>query len=252
PMQSQQLSVLDPVAGLLIEFGRCGTVSRFLVDLFLCNDVPARLLTAACHTSAEVWCQGRWILADASLFPPGIYPVDEGGDPVSLDQVMNSPTLLDQCPSYINYHHEYIEAFLKQYPETDPIIGHYLRAPILPSSAYFGEEYFKGRVPGLIERLSKQKSPSDWNLDKNFGWLIGYEKDSLQGPCLSSKHRPSQVTQIYRKDNNLCWKQPFVLDKGSGISYNLVVSEKPRGWNYRKLPIGCNFSVCGKSVRTKE
>ncbi len=69
-MQRTNLSVLDPLAGLMLGFGRCGTAARFLVDLFECNDLPARLLLGACHTSAEVLINDRWVLADASLYPP--------------------------------------------------------------------------------------------------------------------------------------------------------------------------------------
>jgi len=241
------------VAGLLIEFGRCGTSARFLVDLFLCNGLSARLITAACHTAAEVWYQGRWILTDTSLFPPGVYPVDEDGSPISLDQVVNAPNLLDCCPSYINYHYEYIDAFLKDYPETEQVIGHYLQSPILPSSAYFGEEYFEGRLPGLIERISKQGSLSSWNSDKNFGWSFEYKKENLQGLCLSSRFRPSQISHVYIKENNLYWEKPFVNSKNSlTLSYKLVVSQKTREWSYDNLRVGSNFRINGEFLRTEE
>ena len=252
PMQADNVSVLDPVAALRLRFGRCGNVGRFLVDMFECNGVPARLLTAGCHTSAEVWCQGRWILADASLFPPGVSPHDQDGGPISIEEAAESPFLLDRCPSYINYHHEYIETFLRAYPETAPALAGYLRAPLLPSSAFFGREYFAGRTPGLIERLRKLGSPQSWNADENFGWLRGYDRQTLQGPALVSRQRPGQVTALSETDDHLRWERPFQADYTVGLSYLLVCSHRSRGWTYTELPVGCHFAVSGQWVRAEE
>lgn len=249
PMQSNGLSVMDPIAGLILRFGRCGAVARFLVDLFECNGISARLLTLACHTSAEVLCQDHWILADASLFPPGVYPANNSGRPVGIEEVIASPSLLDRCPSYINYHHEYIEAFLKEYPETDPQNVCYLRAPILPSTGYFGSEFFAGRTPGLVQRLSKSDSPEQWNTDENFGWLK-YEIEAIQGPALPTRQRPGQVTNIQLDQGFLVWERPFVPDDKVNLLYRLVVSQRSRGWNYHQLPTGCNFVVNGHTLLT--
>lgn len=250
PMQTENLSVLDPLAALRLRFGRCGNVGRFLVDLFECNEFPARLLTAGCHTSAEVWCQGRWVLADASLFPPGVFPQDHEGRPIGIEEAAQAPALLDRCASYVNYHHEYIEVFLRAYPETAPALARYLRAPLLPSSAIFGQEYFVGRTPGLIERLRKLGNPRSWNADENFGWLRGYDRDTLQGPALASRQRPGQVTGLYERDGHLWWEEPFRADQGADLSYLLICSERSRGWTYTGLPIGCRFTVPGQSIRT--
>lgn len=252
PMQAENVSVLDPVAALSLRFGRCGHVARFLADLFECNGIPARLLTAGCHTSTEVWCQGRWILAEASLFPPGVYPHDESGGPVGIEELAESPFLLDRCPSYINYHHEYIEAFLRAYPETAPTLARDLRAPLLPSSAFFGREYFAGRTPGLIERLKKLGSQRTWNADENFGWLRGHERQTLQGPTLVSRQRPGQVTALSEANDHLRWERPFQSDNSVGLTYLLVFSDRTRGWTYAELPVGCHFAVPGQSVGTDE
>ena len=166
PMQAENIPVLDPLAALILRSGRCGNVARFLVDLFECNGFPARLLTAGCHTSAEVLWQARWILADASLFPPGLSPVDDSGNPVGIEQVARSPELLDRCQSYINYHHEYVEAFLKAYPETASALDRYLRAPLLPSAAFFGAEYFLNG-PRSYSAAQEAGFSDEWNADEN-------------------------------------------------------------------------------------
>ena len=253
PMQTNGVSVLDPIAGILLGFGRCGTVSRLLVDLFLCNGFQSRLVTAGCHTSSEVFLGGKWVLADASLFPPGIYPMDDSGDPVSLEQIAECPALIDKCPSYINYHHEYIDAFLKTYPETDGIIGKYLRNPLLPSSGYFAKEYFTGgRAIGLIERLSKTGSFQEWNADVNFGWTRNYEKDVLQGQILTTRQRPSQVQDIYLVGEYITWNKSFSIQHDTEIVYRLVVSDTSRKWAYDSIPIGFNLSVIGEVIKTQD
>ena len=251
-MTANRASVLDPLAGLLLQFGRCGTVARFLVDLLACSGIPARLLTAGCHTAAEAWCEGRWVLVDASLFPPGVIPRDDAENPIGIEQAVACPVWLDRTPSYINYHHQYVQAFLEEYPETADEIGHYLRAPLLPSSAYFGGEFYRGRPPGQIERLSKVGSLKEWNADEHFGWLFGHEREIIQGPVLPTRQRPEQVWQIERDGTFLVWKRPFVADPGMSVRYRLVISGNSRGWDYEALPIGCHFKVKGQSLRVSE
>ena len=252
PTRAKGESVLDPIASAILRFGRCGHIARFLVDLFECNGIPARLLIGACHASAELLHRGRWVLADANLFPPGIYPVDASGYLVTTEQIIKSPFLLDRTPSYINYHHEYIEAFLGEYPETEPEIGRYLHAPMLPSSGYFGAEYFLGRTPGVIERLKKRGSPKEWNKDDNFGWGQDFERDVIQGPALPSRQRPGQVSNVYVKNRVLCWEKPFVSDRRIAVSYRLVASNNKRTWSYDQLPLRCNFLVSGQEIKTDD
>jgi SAM-dependent methyltransferase len=250
PMQAPHRPLYDPIAAVLVRFGRCGTMARFLVDLFECNGMPARLLIAGCHVSAEVLSEGQWLLADANLFPPGICPLDETGGPLRTERVLEEPGLLDGCPSYINYHHEYVEAFLREYPETATAIERYLRSPLLPSSGYFGEEYFVGRTPGSIERLSKFGTPTRWNSDVNFGWEAGFERQALPARGLPSRQRPGQVTAVFFRRGELCWEPPVVADDSLHLRYHLTVNDRPRGWAYDGLPIGCGFSVEGSSIRT--
>ncbi|MBM4133208.1 MAG: methyltransferase domain-containing protein [Nitrospira sp.] len=248
PMQAENIPVLDPLAALILRSGRCGNVARFLVDLFECNGFPARLLTGGCHTSAEVLWQARWILADASLFPPGVSPVDDSGNPVGIEQAARSPELLDRCQSYINYHHEYVEAFLKAYPETTSALDRYLRAPLLPSAAFFGAEYFPGRPPGHIQRLRKQGSPTEWNADENFGWFLGYQCDTMEGPASLSRQRPGQVTRLDARQGDFCWERPYCPDKEMRLLYRVIINERSRGWSYRQIPVGCMFAVSGTTM----
>ena len=252
PMQAENVPVLDPLAALILRSGRCGNVARFLVDLFECNGLPARLLTAGCHTSAEVLWQGRWILTDASLFPPGLSPVDDSGNPVRIEQVAQSPELLDRCQSYINYHHEYVEAFLKAYPETASALDRHLRMPILPSSAFFGVEHFSERTPGHIQRLRKQGSPMEWNADENFGWFLGYQCDMMEGPVHPTRQRPGQVTGLDSMRGNFRWERPHCPGKGMRLSYRVIVNERSRGWSYSQIPVGCTFAVPGTTVTIED
>jgi SAM-dependent methyltransferase len=252
PMQAGNVPLLDPVAAFMLGFGRCGTIARFLVDLFECKGIPARLITTGCHTTAEVWCQGRWVLAEASLYPPGLYPTDDAGNHLGLEEAILNPSWLDRCPSYINYHHDYVDVFLSEYPETASAVERYLRNPLLPSSAYFGHEYYAGRVAGQVERLKKVGGPRDWNADERFGWLLGYEREIIQGPVFPARQRPGQVAHLSFKDGHLIWEPPLGWENGKNVAYHLIVSARARGWGYNDLPVGCTFSVTGHSIRTNE
>ncbi len=159
---------------------------------------------------------------------------------MSIDEAADDPHALDRCPSYINYHHEYIEAFLRQYPEADAPIGKYLRAPVLPSTGFFGREFFErsGRTPGLIERHRKVGTPEDWNRDDNFGWLSGADVAKLQAQATPTIQRPEQVKRVWRSGDKLCWARPYTCDPTQAIRYQIVARQMPRAWSYDQLPNG--------------
>ncbi len=187
-------AVQDPVAGLLLGSGRCGTSARFLVDLFSAGRMPARLVTGAAHTCAEVICDGRWVLADANLYPPGVLPTNRQGSLLSLDDAIAEPDLLNRVPSYINYHHEFIDRFLAAYPETRDQLEFLLRRPLLPSSGYFGAQLFAAD-PGTVTRHAKTETPTQWTSDDQFGWQ-NLEPEAVHGPQLPIEQRPTQVSDL--------------------------------------------------------
>lgn len=247
PVQSKTLTVFDPLVNLQLGFSRCGNVATFLADLFLCNGLPARTIGAACHTSAEVLCDGKWTLADASLYPSGIHPQDELGKPLSLEQAIARPELLDRVPCYINYHHEHISAFLAEYPEADAPIGFFLRNPILPSSAFFGRTFFRGeRMPG-VQRMTKRGSQSDWNKDEHFGWL-DYSVENLPITPCDTRFRPPQVNGVGRDGEYLAWGPVGGEQPQLAIRYRLTVSPRSRGWSYPAIPVDCTFTAPGHEI----
>lgn len=245
-------SVFDPIASLLIGSGRCGTSARFLVDLLLVNGFSARLLGLGAHTAAEVELGGRWALIDASLFPPGLWPTNAAGQPLSLEDTLEAPHLLDTWPSYANYHHEYISAFLTEYPETDKEIGHLLRAPILPSSGYFGAKYFSGRRPGTVLRHTKRLPVERWSDRPGFGWLDQLEQQDVPGPALAVRQRPGQIVDVRRDGQMLRWERPFIGEGVQELRYRLNVSPQSRGWSWSEIPVGCRFEVPGQSFLTSD
>ncbi|MFN7185118.1 MAG: hypothetical protein ACK5R5_06385 [Alphaproteobacteria bacterium] len=252
PMASPTLVVFDPIINLQLGYARCGHIATFLADLFLCNGFDARTLGGACHTSCEVLCDGQWLLAEANLYPPGIYPKDRQGNPLSTQQMIAEPALLDRVPSYINYHHAYIAAFLKEYPETDAPIGFYLRNPILPSSGFLGRSFYKDPRPvGSLQRMHKKGTPKEWAQDEHFGWL-NYHTEVLEGTDCPTRFRPTQVQAVRVEGEHLTWQPCGHEQPELTLRYRLMVSPHSRGWDYRALPIGCNFTTPGTALLTRE
>ncbi len=247
------VSVLDPVASLLLAFGRCGTSARFLVDMFECNGTPARLAAGACHTWAEVLCGRRWVIADASLFPPGVLPRNREGALLSPGEALAEPDLLNRVPSYVNYHHAYLEGFFTEYPETRAELEEWLVAPLLPSSGYFGRDFYagSGREPGTVERFRKTGSAAIWSADANFGWG-GVDVEATVSAGCPVEQRPGQVTSATLAGDRLTWDAPAAIGTGPEVSYRVVCADRSRGWDYDALPIGCDFATPGFTLTTAE
>lgn len=241
-------AVQDPVAAILIGSGRCGTSARFLVDLFSAGGLPARLVSGAAHTCAEVLCEGRWVLADANLFPPGVLPTNRQGLLLSLEDAIEEPDLLNRVPSYINYHHEYIDSFLAAYPETREQLEPLLRRPLLPASGYFGAELYAGD-PGVITRHAKADTPTQWASDEQFGWR-SLEAESIRGPQLPVEQRPTQVSDLRVEGESIVWTDVAIA--GERVSYRMIVSPTSRGWDYDRIPDHCTFAAQGVELVTED
>lgn len=246
PMRAPGIPVADPVALLLLGEGRCGAAARLLVDLLECGGIPARLVAAGGHTTAEALVDGRWILCDANLYPPGILPLDEDGRPLTLVAASRHPELLDRPPNYVNYHHERVDEFLAAHPETEPALGAFLRAPILPSSGLFGDAFFtsSGRAP-LVERLRKTGGPDRWNGDPEFGWDGPFERETLAVGPVPVRHRPGQVTAVDLAGDAVRWREPFRAPGTPAVTYRLAVSDLPPAWEWDHLVAGCPFDAPG-------
>lgn len=252
PMIGPGRLLLDPVAVFAFQACRCGSAARLLVDAFLFAGFEARLVGAACHTAAEVLVGGRWLLADASLYPPGIMPRDTTGRLIDIDTLVRAPELLDVAPSYINYHHEYIEAFLARYPETAPAIGKYLDAPLLPSTAYFGREFFAGRTGGQLTRYAKRGGANDWERDASYGWESLDLAAIAQGEPRDTEQRPRQPRYIRIEGPDLVWDPSPASPGTTAIEWSAHLSSRTRGWSYQSLPAGCDFQVPGRTLRLAE
>ena len=244
--------LLNPVAVFAFQACRCGSSARFLVDAFLHAGFEARLIGAACHTAAEVLVDGRWLLVDSSLYPPGIFPRDAQGRLIDLATAIAQPMLLDAVPSYINYHHEYIEAVLSRYPELDAPIGKYLCAPLLPSTAYLGAEFFPGRVPGQITHYRKRGGPAEWEADENYGWGSLDIDTVTTGASRITEQRPRQPRNLRVEGDMLIWDPSDVPPGATSVNWVVNASEASRGWSYAHLPLGCSFEVPGRAFSVSE
>lgn len=250
PMTSQDHVLLDPIASLVFGACRCGNVARFLIDLFEVNCFPARLLGGACHTSAEVLLDGRWALADASLYPPGIVPKNATGSLLGLDEALANPALLDAVPNYVNYERGHIALLRGLYPEAQAAVEGWLREPILPSVAFFGAAFAGGRVPGSVQRWRKTGTPEAWEADADYGWGALDLVETLPGPALPTLQRPQQAAEILRVGETLSWTQDAGIDPGS-VEYEVTLATAPRGWSYESIPLGCRFETPGMAIRTR-
>jgi hypothetical protein len=244
--------VSDPVASLLLRACRCGNAARFLVDLFRVSGLDARLLGGACHTSAEVELDGRFVLAEASLYPPGVIPLTARGDWASLEDAAADPGLLDQPPSYANYNADHITAFRAAYPEAYEPIARWLEAPILPSVAFFGAQFYTGRTVGLAQRWTKRGDAADWEADADYGWNALDTVPGVQGPALPTAQRPGQVTALWRDGDTLRWAPPASGAVVPDVRYRLHIAQRSRGWRYDALAAGCDFALPGEVFRCEE
>ena len=208
------------------------------------------MLGGACHTGAEVACEGRWVLADASLYPPGILPRDAAGRLLSIDDAAQDPGLLDAVPSYINYETGHVHRFAHDYPRTYAQIERWLRCPLLPSVAYFGADFATDKEPGTVRRLRKRFPIESLRRSPDQGWTDLVEDTALQGPPVSTVQRPEQVSELVCNGDIIHWR-PAYHCAGAPVEYHVVVSDRPRGWEYEELAVGTDFATPGRSVITR-
>lgn len=249
PMIGHNLALLDPLISLFYGACRCGNSARFLVDLLLVNGIEARLIAGSCHTSAEVNIEGRWILADTSLYPPGVIPRNKSNKILSLLDVIQDSELLDAWPSYLNYDSRHVEKFAIGYPATYKQVESWMKFPLYPSSGYFGIQF--SNLNGGIRRWSKISPMADWGKDFNFGWNYLSELPVLDGVGCQVSQRPQQVLKIYRNDDIIEWvpaETPYEMD----VVYYLRISTEKRCYEYKSE---FNFSEYIKSenlIKTRE
>jgi SAM-dependent methyltransferase len=250
PMIQTNRILLDPVASFLFEACRCGNSARFLIDLLLINGYQARLLGGGCHTSAEVNVNGRWVLADSSLFPPGVVPQNVDGSLISLAEVSHNPYILDQWPSYINYNSNHINLFALRHPRTAAAIETWLKFPIPPSVAFFGQDFCPNQ-PGMVRRWEKNGNATAWEGDPDFGWNDLAELNGIQGLGIPTCQRPAQVRSLKRINNVLFWP-PSETAGNIDVEYKLFIGIKNRGWSYSSIPVGFSFELDAPTHRTSQ
>jgi hypothetical protein len=165
---------------------------------------------------------------------------------LTLEHAISNPDLLNRAPSYINYHYEYIDAFLARYPETEEELARWLRFPLLPSTGYFGADFYGG----ILQRHRKLGRPEEWLDDEYFGWG-GLDLETIEGPRVSLEQRPSQVREVAVDAEGLSW-EPVATADGAPVRYRVVASARSRGWEYDVLPVGCTFAVDGDTAYVDE
>lgn len=248
PMTGENRMLLDPIASLLFGACRCGNVARFLVDLFLVNGFQARLLSGSCHTSAEVFINSRWVLADASLFPVGVMPLSSNGSLLSMEEIAAAPHEFDAWPSYLNYNTQHINLFKLRYPETYKSIEHWLRFPIYPSVAFFGKD-LSANGDGYITRWVKNGQISTWEADPDYGWYDVSEIDGVKSLGIATAQRPEQVVSVIREENILSWQMAQTAIPCE-IEYVIYVSRESRGWSYTSISTRSSLPLVGEACHT--
>ncbi|MGW9333404.1 class I SAM-dependent methyltransferase [Bosea sp. NPDC055594] len=244
--------VSDPIASLLLRACRCGNAARFLIDLFAANGISARLIGGACHSTAEVELDGRFVLAEANLYPPGVIPLNAAGEWASLEDAAQDPALLDRPPSYANYNAAHIDAFRQAYPEAYEPIARWLEAPILPSVAFFGAEFFAGRTVSLAQRWIKRGDAREWEADVDYGWNAFDAVPGVQGPELATAQRPGQVRSLWRDGQTLRWTPPASAEWAPRPRYRIHVARHSRGWHYGALAADTDFAMPGEIFHRDE
>lgn len=238
----------DPLELAVFRACRCGSAGRFLIDLLTHNGIEARLLVAACHSSVEAKVDGRWVLLDASLYPPGAFPLGGDGDLLTIAEMVREPLLLDIAPSYVNQNPSLLRAFEVAHPRMAATIDRYLQSPPFPSTGYFAEALSEPAHIGTLRHLIKGCGP-DAPADGAFGWTTLVQDDVTPSPRLAITQRPAPIKDVRLEQGRLSWLPAKVYD-GGDVIYDVHVSAEPRGWSYDALPVGCTFALPGSPVRT--
>lgn len=248
PMKGTQ-HLVDPVEVSIFRACRCGNSARFVVDLLEVLQIPARLISGACHTASEVFIDGQWRLLDPSLYPPGIVLEDEDGRLLPTERALLNHKILDAPPSYINYESGHIRCFSKLYPSNAELLRNFLDFPIFPSCGYFGKDLTEPRRMGRLERYTKIPRSTkggwlDWSSVELQEWILCPQLPTLQ--------RPQQVQDIRCEVGKLTWSPAKTRAATSSVSYDVFISETPRMWQYDAIPVGCDFAVPGQRFNSAE
>jgi hypothetical protein len=81
----------------------CSQTARLVVDGFISEGIPARVLQLKGHVSAEFYANGKWRLAEADVLTDGEFVADAYGDPASVDEIFANPALLTSVHPYREY-----------------------------------------------------------------------------------------------------------------------------------------------------
>ena len=239
--------IQDPIANLIFRACRCGNIARFLVDILIINGYKARLITSKSHTFSEVFLKGNWRLLDANIFPPGVFPKGSDNSLLTINELCENPEILDNFPSFINYHSEHAELYKKYFPNKSKDNLRWFREPLHPSSAYFGEissicnKNNAYNDNNLIRRFEKRYEPSYWNKDDNFGWDNLKELKPKSAKSVNFSQRPQEVISITKDENYIKWDKYKFRNKD--IIFSINVSFSSRGWDYKNIKNNFNFKT---------
>ncbi|MBE1426400.1 SAM-dependent methyltransferase [Desulfomicrobium macestii] len=194
----------SPLCTLFVGRGRCGHVSRLLIELCRLAGIAGRLLQLHNHVAAEVLVDGRWVIADADAFKNGVVPRTPAGTLPTLDDVRREPWLIDRFPP----------------------TGWMTLPGDAPSRGVFGSE-----VRGYVDALPPERR----------GAVSGsYTPES--GSLLPSMPRITAFGHAGGR-LELAWT-PSVLagnPQDAVIGYRAVVRNRSRGWEYGRIDPALRF-----------
>lgn len=193
-------SLPDSAVTLLCSRGRCGHVSRLIVDLCSGAGIEARITQLPNHVIAEVKVDDRWVVADGDFFKHGIIPVNRQGKMLSLSEINENPYQLDRFPP----------TGLLSRPVSDS------------SKGVFGYP-----VTGYVDALEPPER----------GFVSGYYVEKARGippgiPVIESfgVHKLASFL-LHDSRVQLKW-QASTAKLGTLRGYRVYVGSQSRGWNY--------------------
>src|SRR5688572_13123475 len=100
PLDADGSAIYHPIWLLEHRAMDCSQTARLLVDGFISEGIPARVLQLNGHVSAEFHANGKWRLAEADVLADGEFVADADGEPASVDEILANPALSSSVHPY--------------------------------------------------------------------------------------------------------------------------------------------------------
>lgn len=244
---NKKYTFMDPLLYFEVGFGRCGDISRFCVDLFKAGfKYNGRLLQFKNHVTSEIQINGEWKIIDIDLnsntnikFLDGIQLIKTE----TIDKYTNMTThnpifymindgsygkssCLSGYPSiFYNNYNNYFACIYKELI-TDNLI-HNLDDKTESGHTELNHLFHWNRFKTFLFKDNEMKLITERGL---FSKTIHDYKYNLTNNLL---HQMLQFSNIEELDNNnikISWVKEDIIK-----TYNVLVSDKSREWNYIKV-----------------